>query len=402
MKIKVILLVLILSAFRNVNAQASWTQLSNFGGGNREIPYWFQHGNYGYVGGGRNNQTAYSDLWQYNSTNDSWTQMANMPGGDVYSPGVFVIGDTAFVISGWSGANLAYQTVWSYIISTNSWSQKNNFPGTARYSAIAYSLNGKGYFGTGYAPYSNDLWEYDPLMDSWTQQPNFPGNARQHGVALTINGKAYYGLGYNSGTSYNDWWEYDPLIGNWVAKTNFPVGGRRGMSYFEMGGRAYLATGFDDINYNSDLWEYDPLADAWSQLTPDIPVAGRYAGFGFGFNGCVYIGAGSNGGVSSPNELSDVWRYCLNTGIIEGDNAEFYISPNPTTGSIELIFSKRINSETSVEIYSSDGKKVFVKQIIPGVSKNILNLHGVEAGIYFYVLKKSNLTINIGKLVVKK
>lgn len=402
MRIRLFFLFLVFHVYCNSKAQGTWTQLSNFGGGNREIPYWFQQGSYGYVGGGRNNQITYADLWQYNSTNDTWTQMANKPGGDVYSPGVFVIGDTAFVISGWSGSNLAYHTVWSYVISTNSWFQKNNFPGTARYSAIAYSLNGKGYFGTGYSPYSNDLWEYDPIMDSWTQQPNFPGNARQHGVALTVNGKAYYGLGYNSGTSYNDWWEYDPLLGNWVAKTNFPGGGRRGMSYFEMGGKAYLATGFDDVNYYSDLWEYDPSLDAWSQLTPNIPVAGRYSGFGFGFNGCIYIGAGSNGGVGAPNELSDVWRYCLNTGLDEGEKTGFHISPNPTDGNIELLFSKGITCETSFEIYSVDGKKVLVKQITLGLNKKILNLQSIEPGVYLYELKKSDLTISTGKLVVKK
>lgn len=401
MKIKVAPWILLTSLFQNINAQGVWFQLSNFGGGNREISYWFQNGNYGFVGGGRNNGTAYSDLWQYNSTNDSWTQMANKPGGDVYSPGVFVIGDTAFVISGWSGTNIAYHTVWSYIISTNSWSQKNNFPGSARYSAIAYSLNGKGYFGTGYAPYTNDLWEYDPLMDSWSQQPNFPGSARQHGVALTINGKAYYGLGYKNGTSYNDWWEYDPLVGNWVAKTNFPGGGRRGVSYFEMRGKAYLATGFDDINYYSDLWEYDPLSDAWTQLNPNIPVAGRYSGFGFGFNGCVYIGGGSNNGVVSPNELGDVWKYCLPTGLNEGRTQNFNISPNPTTGIVDVFFSNRVNRETSFEIYSNEGRKVFAKQIVQGINKNIFDLNYLEPGIYFYLVKESNLKIGSGKLMVR-
>lgn len=46
----------------------------------------------------------------------------------------------------------------------------------ARYGAVSFSINGKGYIGTGYnnVP-KNDFWEFDPATNSLTQKANFGG-----------------------------------------------------------------------------------------------------------------------------------------------------------------------------------------------------------------------------------
>ena len=60
------------------------------------------------------------------------------------------------------------------------WTQKASMPGTARNSAVAFTVNGKGYLGTGYdgENYLKDFWEYDPTSNQWTQQADYPGSGR--------------------------------------------------------------------------------------------------------------------------------------------------------------------------------------------------------------------------------
>ena len=60
------------------------------------------------------------------------------------------------------------------------WTQKASFPGTSRSSAAAFSVENKGYFGTGYngKDYFNDFWEYNPDTNTWNSKADYPGSAR--------------------------------------------------------------------------------------------------------------------------------------------------------------------------------------------------------------------------------
>ena len=59
------------------------------------------------------------------------------------------------------------------------------------------TVDGKGYFGTGYDGSNklSDFWEYDPTANSWTQKADFPGGARYDAVAFGVSGKGYIGCG---------------------------------------------------------------------------------------------------------------------------------------------------------------------------------------------------------------
>lgn len=59
---------------------------------------------------------------------------------------------------------------------------------TARNGAVAFSLNGKGYVGTGYngKTYLKDFWEYDPEANTWTQIDDYPGDTCRYAVAFVI------------------------------------------------------------------------------------------------------------------------------------------------------------------------------------------------------------------------
>ena len=78
----------------------------------------------------------------------------------------------------------------------NKWTSITPFGGTPRRAAVAFSLNGKAYVGTGHDGFSkNDFWEYDPALNTWTQKNDFSGSPRYGAVAFVVNGKVYIGGG---------------------------------------------------------------------------------------------------------------------------------------------------------------------------------------------------------------
>src|SRR5688572_22271908 len=92
------------------------------------------------------------------------------------------------------------------------WLQKANFGGLSRADATGFSLNGKGYIGTGFtSTYATDWWEYDPATNLWTQKANYPAGGIVEASAFTIGSKGYI-LPAPSGT---DLWQYDPVLNVW-------------------------------------------------------------------------------------------------------------------------------------------------------------------------------------------
>ncbi len=111
---------------QNLNAQNTWTQKADFGGGERLAIVGFSIGNKGYLGTGIGGPSFKKDFWEYDP-------------------------------------------------SANTWTQKADFGGTARYDAVGFSIGSKGYIGTGfsgsYTPFNSvptkDFWEYDPSTNTW-------------------------------------------------------------------------------------------------------------------------------------------------------------------------------------------------------------------------------------------
>jgi len=93
---------------------------------------------------------------------------------------------------------------------SNFWLPKEDFGGSARDQAVGFSIDGKGYIGTGYdGNYKKDFWQYDPGSDSWSQKADFGGSARFEAVGFSIDGKGYIGTG-DHGDEKKDFWQYAP------------------------------------------------------------------------------------------------------------------------------------------------------------------------------------------------
>jgi hypothetical protein len=150
----------------------------------------------------------------------------------------------------------------------------------------------------------NDFWEYDPATDAWTRKADFSGGELLNATAFSINSKGYVGTGIGADLS-NDFWEYDPSTDNWTKKTSFGGTPRWAAVGFNIGSKGYIGTGFDDNNSLNDFWEYDPGNDSWTQKT-DFGGNGRHFAVGFSIGSKGYIGTGLNPGIGSFN---DFWEY---------------------------------------------------------------------------------------------
>lgn len=197
-------------------------------------------------------------------------------------------------------------TLSSNPVSSNVWTQKSSLT-NARNFPVAFSVNGKGYLGTGLSGTVayNDFWEYDPSLNTWTQKANFAGGQRYAAVGLSIGNKGYVGTGFDitAGVNKNDFWEYDPFSNTWTQKANVGTLLRRQAASFTIGNKGYVGTGWDGASYRNDLWEYDPLVNTWTQKA-NITGA-RYGSFGVGYGNVGFIG----GGQVLSGSGNEFWEY---------------------------------------------------------------------------------------------
>lgn len=233
----------------------------------------------GYVGTG--GITIYSkDVFRYDPATDSWTKMNSFPSTARYGTSSFAIGDKGYVIGGddhtittSDSPNLALDEVWEYTPATDSWKQKAPFPGGGRVGAVAFSINGKGYMATGrYTKRVNglsstvivkDFWEYDPASDKWTQKAELPAGERYEAVGFSLNGKGYLGTGFlGPNEIYKDFWEYNPSTDKWTQKADIGIHTRYSAFGFGLGDKGYVGGGtssnaeYEQETKSTYFWEY--------------------------------------------------------------------------------------------------------------------------------------------------
>ena len=130
--------------------------------------------------------------------------------------------------------------------------------------------------------YLNELWCYDPSVDNWTRKSNMPTEHSTGQVSFTLNNKGYVGTGlYESYSPVSDFYEYDPAMDTWTTIPDFPVISA-GSVAFQIGGKAYAGTGTDWSDIRKHFWSYSPGNTAWSSI-PDPPsdFPTRYMACGF-------------------------------------------------------------------------------------------------------------------------
>lgn len=292
----------------------------------------FVIGNYGYVGFGSSSLAGIdgshdlNDLWRYNPSTNSWSRMAslNVKNGARIGAVAFTIGNTAYVGGGYSDSSGSLLSdFYAYDAVTNQWNQKASLPIACVY-ATAFSINSKGYIGTGAGGVDvngnitggtlKKFYEYDPIKDTWTQiSNNYPGTSRLGAMSFVNNNTAYVvggrtiattTNGVSNSTSYpKDFYSYDGNSWKQLKSIDNNIARQMGAS-FVINDTAYLTGGDSIITNSHSTWSYNISNDQWQQVASFTGGNELFGMVGFSINNKGYIGGGeqySNNTITSSN-----------------------------------------------------------------------------------------------------
>ncbi len=281
----------------------NWVRRGDFGGPPRAFASSFVIGENGYVVGGVNSGSnkRRRDAYVFHNSSDgigSWAPVDSFPGKGREQAVAFTIGNKAYYGTGWDGYDDVMSDFWEYDPqyegqknpdgTPKAWRQVASLGGTTtsstkyfRYGALAFSLNGKGYVGTGYSAGEDmatllDFWEYTPEeggMGTWKEVYGYGGSKRRGAVSFIIDGIAYICTGTSNNGLVADMWQFDGQT--WKKLRNIDSSNkdedydddygsyitRYNAAALTIGGKGYVVAG----NNNYMVWEYDPVADLWIQ-----------------------------------------------------------------------------------------------------------------------------------------
>jgi Galactose oxidase, central domain/Kelch motif len=297
----------------------NWVTESQLNGPARSEAVSFVIGNFAYVGTGWDGlNTRYNDFWKYDPSNNIWSQVSSMPANTERSSAAsFATTSKGYVGTGYDGFNYL-NDFYEFDPVLNAWTQKSNFPNSPRYEAVGFGLGTLGYMGTGFDGSNalKDFYQYDPSSDTWTDI-GFSGNKRYGAVAFTYNNQAYLVTGVNSGTMQTDFWVFNPASDSlkWTELrhiTNYSSDSyddgytniaRWNAGAFVIGDKGYISCGENGVYYTY-TWEYDFATDLWVQKTPfEGPSTSGPVGFNVGGFGYIATGRSSSGQAGASDYL---------------------------------------------------------------------------------------------------
>jgi N-acetylneuraminic acid mutarotase len=291
----------------------NWKHTQDFPGIPRSGAFCFTIGNIAYVGSGYNGTLPgvqyVSDFFSFDEDGGLWTKIAPFPGIPRERAVAFSINGKGYVGTGYNRAQdsvafIMLKDFWEYDPAANQWKQLNDFGGGLRYNAVGFADTKYGYIGTGFdGAYYGDFWRYDPAGDSWTPIPSYPGTKRQQATVMPIDGKFYLLSGYNNSTIVLDTWRFDPDAPENDAWTNItPLTTDAQYANFKLAVSRYDAVGFglNGLGYvatgaaQNSVYQYDPVGLTWTKMTP-YERAPRSQAVAFVVGGIPYVGTGLNG-----------------------------------------------------------------------------------------------------------
>jgi len=228
-----------------------------------------------------------------------WQSRATFEGSGRSHCATFVIGNKGYVVGGTNGTSVLRNEVYEYDHIANAWkSDLRPFPGIARQQAVGFSLNGKGYVGTGWGWIGSgkeaelqtlrDFWKYDPTNDAWIEVAPLPKEAkiRRGAIAfsLQVNNKWYgfVGCGYTDVPDKEyllDFWQFNPdgttvddngdsWEGAWTKVYGYSGKKRLGAAVFVLDNKAYICNG-ENPSSVFEFLRFDPNAsesEKWIKL----------------------------------------------------------------------------------------------------------------------------------------
>lgn len=303
-----------------------WCQERTFAGVKRSQAVGFSIGNKGYVGTGcKAIGNVFSDFlkdfWEYDPDLNTWIQKADFGGVARYGAVGFSLNNKGYIGTGWNGTDYL-SDFWAYDPQLNSWTSIANFGGEGRSEAFTFVIGSSVYVGGGnHENNLADLWEYNTVSNAWVAKARSPLPAQfSHSVAFSIENNGYVGTGWGHNNTYHkEFWQYNPAdtssgfdennkpLGKWIPKADFAGVGRMLSIGFSIYGKGYIGGGADNSGYHKrDFWEYDPQFDKWSRKA-DFGGVARSSTASFTIENRGYVGTGYVN--PAINALNDFWVY---------------------------------------------------------------------------------------------
>lgn len=297
----------------------NWVRSTPFKGSRRSGAVVFTINNKAYIGLGYNGDDYFTDFYEYDLALGFWKTKAPFTGVPRERAVAFTIDGKAYIGLGYNRDEdkEELRDFWRYDPEADTWTKLTDFGGSARYNAVAFSINGMGYVGTGNdgSNWNGDFWEYNPDNDSWEEIASYPGQKREEATAFVIDNKAYLCTGRNNGVTDQDFWEFNAESKAWTSRTpdddedyynDFTAAVHRyGAVSFVLNGRGYIATGVNSSSVaDNTVWQYDPSTQVWDQMT-NFEGASRTQAAAFVLSSRIFLGTGQN----SSSRYDDIWEF---------------------------------------------------------------------------------------------
>ena len=239
-----------------------------------------------------------SYFYYYVPESRSWEQVAvEYPGGSREEAVAFVIGHKAYVGLGYTAGKTDpmhyYDDFYVYDSDSKTWELLAfEFPGESRAGAVAFSIGGKGYVGTGFSENAyrlSDFYEFDPVT-GWKQVTNI-GYARAGAHAFVANGYGYVCFGDGA----NDVQKFDPELKTWKSQPIWYDKDETEKLHSSLTASFVINKDGEDFVYlwGNERWGYNPRENVWKKVK--YPIGGEY-GFtigGRGFSMSMYLEEGA-------------------------------------------------------------------------------------------------------------
>ena len=177
-----------------------------------------------FVGTGTDGSIWENTIWEFDPNSQSWTSKPNtsIPGKTRQGATVFTLNEQAYIIGGVSNGSYDLNfwkfdpesaSQWEKITPSTDVSYFSQFRSAAqRAEASAVVLDGMVYIIAGvYSSALTSCVQYDPNTQIWKDMQSFESTGRRGAVAFELNNRAFFGTGYNGTLYYSDFWEFKPL-----------------------------------------------------------------------------------------------------------------------------------------------------------------------------------------------
>ncbi len=249
------------------------------------------------------------------------TQDAVSPPSYKTGSGSCVIGDYAYIFSGYNSSNTLTTACYKLNLLTNEYTQIANIPTARRSFVCVLNKNGKINVISGStnpslnADYTQKNEEYDPNTNTWSTKADIPVSSEGTVGLAASNGKIYCIGGYRPGGATYGTYQYDCDLDSWSTKAicNFNIFGAVAEEY---NSKMYMFGG-GSSGYEKKISVYDFVNNTWDYTKADIPDSGKNSSTGFygKIANKMYIG----GGIISPNNTysydfaNNTWSTALST-----------------------------------------------------------------------------------------